>query len=239
VVQLQGDDKARYVARMFGRIAPRYDLLNTVMSLGMHQGWRRRLVRLAAEGLEGDALDVATGTGDLALALLKQPGVRRVVALDFSLEMLRLAGQKARRRGLAERLELIEGDALRLPFPDGRFACATVGWGVRNTADTAGALREMARVVRRGGRIALLDVTPQGVTAPARPLFRWYFHRVVPLLGAWLAGDREAYSYLPQSVDVFPSAEELRKLMVDCGMSEVAYRYCGLGTHALHIGRVP
>lgn len=238
MADLKGEARTRYVAAMFARIAPRYDLLNTVISGGLHHRWRRLAARLAAEGLEGEALDVATGTGDLALALLKQPGVRRAVALDFVPEMLHLAQEKVRRQRAEGRVELVMGDALRLPFPDGRFACATSGFGMRNMGDLAAALREMARVVRPGGRVVILEPTSSGVWLPLRWGFRWYFHRVVPLLGAWLAGDREAYTYLPQSVDPFPTAEGLRELMSVCGMREVRYRYAGLGTVAVHVGRV-
>jgi len=168
MVDLKGEPKARYVAAMFGRIAPRYDRLNTVMTAGMHHRWRRLATRLAMEGLEGEALDVATGTGDLALALLRQPGVRRAVALDFVPEMLRLARKKARRQGMEDRVELVQGDALRLPFPDGRYACATSGFGLRNVGDLAAALREMARVVRPGGRVVILELSMSGVWAPLR-----------------------------------------------------------------------
>lgn len=239
VVELKGEAKVRYVAEMFRRIAARYDRLNAIMTLGMHRRWRRLAARLAAAGLEGDALDIATGTGDLALALLQQPRVHQAVGLDLVAEMLHLAHAKAMRQGMGTRLTLVQGDALRLPFVDGRFACATSGFSMRNVADLEGALREMVRVVRPGGRVVILELTPTGVPRPLRQAFRWYFRRVTPLLGALLAGDREAYTYLPQSVEAFPDAEALARLMSGCGLQEVRRCYLGMGTVALHVGQAP
>ena len=238
MVNLNGDDKANYVARMFDRIAQRYDRLNAVMSLGMHHYWRRQLAKMASRDIYGEALDIATGTGDSAIALLKQTDVTRVIGLDFSPGMLGFAREKIKRKDLAVTLDLIEGDALSLPFGNNIFSCVTIAWGLRNLADYSAGLREMARVVKPGGRVAILDMTPLGVPKLLRGPFRWYFHRVTPLLGRWLAKEREAYAYLPVSVDDFPDAEKLRNLMIGCGMQDVKYSYCGFGTQALHVGTV-
>jgi len=238
MVNLGGDDKANYVARMFDRIAQRYDRLNAVMSLGMHHYWRGQLAKLASSGIYGEALDIATGTGDSAIALLKQSNVTRVIGLDFSSGMLGFAREKVKGEGLVETLDLIKGDALRLPFGNDIFSCVTIAWGLRNLADYSEGLREMVRVVKSNGRVAILDMTPLGVPKLLRGSFRWYFHHVTPLLGRWLANEREAYAYLPDSVDVFPDAEKLRDLMIECGMQDVKFSYCGFGTQALHVGTV-
>ncbi len=236
MTQLTGETKARYVARMFARIARRYDLLNTVMTGGMHHRWRRLAARLAAQGMEGVALDVATGTGDFAIALLQNPGIRQVVALDFVPEMLELAKAKAETPTHGREVTLIQGDALKLPFPNDTFACATSGFSLRNVMDVPLALKEMARVVRPGGRVVILEITPVPGPTPWRLLFHWYFHRITPVLGGLLARDREAYAYLPQSVDSFPTARELQGLMEAAELREVIYRYLGLRTVALHVG---
>ena len=187
---MKGHAKQQYVAGMFTRIAGRYDLMNTLMTGGMHHYWKRKTARLTAQGLGGKALDVATGTGDLALALARLPEIEHAVGVDLLPEMLVLAREKTRASGKAATTTWMLGDALSLPFPDDCFACATAGFSLRNMPDLAQALAEMARVVRPGGRVTTLELTPftGGVIAG---LFRFYFHRVVPLLGQ-LVGDRSA-----------------------------------------------
>ena len=236
MAELKGAAKARYVAAMFGRIARRYDLLNTVMTGGQHHRWRSVAARLATAELEGSALDVATGTGDFAFALSRRPGIESVVGVDFVPEMVSLARAKARKREAHRSVEFSVADALALPFSDSAFACATSGFGLRNVVDLPAALSEMARVVRPGGRVVTLEMTPFERNGPFPMLFRLYFHRMVPLLGGLLAGDREAYTYLPQSVDVFPTAVELTGLMEQSGLRDVTYRKVGLGTVAIHVG---
>lgn len=244
MVQLKGDDKARYVAAMFDRISRRYDLLNTVMSGGMHHLWRRRAARLAAQDGHGEApstgsgqaLDVATGTGDLALALARRPKLARVVGLDFAPRMLPLARDKAQRRGLSHRVHWLLGDALALPFPDDHFLCATAGFGLRNFSDKEAALREMARVVMPGGRVVILDIVPLGDRGILHRLLRVYFRGVVPRLGTWLTGSKEAYAYLPDSVDSYLTAQQLAAMMEGVGLQKVRYQMMGLGTVALHVG---
>lgn len=221
---------------MFARIAGRYDMVNTIMSGRRHHAWRRRATATAVAGLSGPALDVATGTGDFALDLARRNEVSEVVGLDFTREMLALARRKARRRGLAHKVRLVVGDAHALPFPDGRFMCATVGFGVRNFADIPRALREMARVVRPGGRVVLLEILPMDGIGPLRWLFPLYFRHVTPWIGALLAGDREAYTYLPESVQVFHRAADLAALMREAGLANVTYRKVGLGAVAIHVG---
>jgi ubiquinone/menaquinone biosynthesis methyltransferase len=223
------------VRTMFDRIAGRYDLMNSVMSAGLHHRWRARAVELARVGRGGRALDVCCGTGDLALALRQAVGPGgEVVGLDFSEAMLDEAHAKSFERG-AE-VEWIQGNALELPFESASFDVATVGFGIRNVVDLPRALAEMRRVVRPGGRVVVLEIT-----TPERPPLSWFyalwFDRVVPLLGT-VAGDRDAYSYLPESVKRFPPAAGLAKRMHDGGLRDVRYLILAGGIVAIHAGTV-
>jgi demethylmenaquinone methyltransferase / 2-methoxy-6-polyprenyl-1,4-benzoquinol methylase len=213
------------VRTMFDRIAPVYDAMNRVMTVGLDIRWRR----LAAEAAvrPGDrVLDAACGTGDLALADA-HAGATAVVGLDFSEAML------ARARRKAPQLKWVQGDMLEMPFADASFDSATVGFGIRNVADLELALRELRRVMRPGGRLAILEITrPRG---PLRPFYSLWFDRVVPLLGRLLPGG-EAYTYLPASVKRFPGADELARLMRAAGFDEVEFRKLGGSIVALHVG---
>ena len=223
---------------MFARIAGRYDLMNTLITGGMHRSWKRKTARVTAYGLSGRALDVASGTGDLALALAGLPQIDRAVGLDLLPEMVNLAKAKSAHARLAGEVCMMLGDALSLPFPDNSFACATAGFSLRNMPDLPRALAEMARVVRPGGRVTTLELTPLA-GGWKRRLFRPYFHGLVPLMGQLVAGNRAAYSYLPQSVDRFPDAEGLASLFREAGFVEVDYQLLGFGTVALHRGLKP
>jgi demethylmenaquinone methyltransferase/2-methoxy-6-polyprenyl-1,4-benzoquinol methylase len=225
----------RTVARMFGRIAGRYDLLNTLMTFGMDAGWRRRAVVAAAPPPDGRALDVGTGTGSLALALAAAMPRGRVIGVDFATPMLARAPARAAVAGLAGRLSVSLADALWLPFADATFDCVTSAFVVRNVADHAQAFAEQTRILRPGGRVVCLELT-----RPRLPIFRQlfygYFHRWVPLLGGLVAGDAAAYTYLPESVDRFPRPEALAEIMRGAGLTVVRYELLGLGTVALHVG---
>jgi demethylmenaquinone methyltransferase / 2-methoxy-6-polyprenyl-1,4-benzoquinol methylase len=230
------------VRAMFDRIAGIYDRLNSVMTAGLHHEWRRRAIDLAALAPGDRVLDVATGTGDLALAAASRVGPDgEVVGSDFSERMLELARAKegatpgAGAGGAAAvRFEL--GNALELPYADDSFDAATVGFGARNFSDLPQGLREMVRVVRPGGRVVVLEIT-----TPHRPplstFFSLWFDRLVPLLGR-LAGDADAYSYLPQSVRRFPAPEALAALMWDSGLRDVRYLLTAGGIIAIHSGEV-
>ena len=237
MAELTGAARQRYVADLFARIAGHYDLMNDVMTLGMHRGWKRRTAALAADGRPGPALDVSTGTGDLAFRLARIPGVGPAVALDLLPEMIALARIKSARRP-ASGVRLVVGDALSLPFPAATFACATAGFSLRNMPEARQAIGEMARVVRPGGRVALLELSPMETGLKAR-LFRIYFHRLVPLIGNLIARDRAAYTYLPQSVDRFYAADELAAILRDSGLTGVGYCRLGFGTVCLHWGDKP
>ena len=223
---------------MFDRIAGLYDRMNTVMTAGLHHQWRRRAADMAALSPGGRALDVATGTGDLALELAQRvsPG-GEVVATDFSERMLELARAKANARSPgAARVVIQSANALDLPFDDGEFDAATVGFGARNFSDLEQGLREMARVVRPGGRVVVLEITtPQ--KPPLSLFFELWFDRIVPALGR-LAGDAQAYSYLPNSVRRFPGPRELAETMSRCGLERIRYVLTAGGIIALHGGVV-
>jgi ubiquinone/menaquinone biosynthesis methyltransferase len=218
---------------MFDRIAGRYDLMNSVMTAGLHHRWRARAVELAALHPGDRALDVCCGTGDLALQLKRRVGdAGSVVGVDFSAPMLELASAKAARSGLA--VDFLEGNALELPFEDASFDAATVGFGVRNVADLERAIAEMSRVVRPGGRVVILEIT-----TPERPPLSWFysvwFDRIVPVLGK-VSGERDAYSYLPDSVRSFPRARPLARSMHEVGLREVRWLLLAGGIIAIHAG---
>ena len=227
------------MATMFARIAGRYDLLNTVMTAGRHHAWRRLAADMVVGGRPGPALDVATGTGDLALELARRPTVDHVVGLDFAPRMLSIAKSKARKSSLAGSVVYMLGDAHALPFPDDYFASATDGFGVRNLIDIPRALREMARVVRPGGRVAVLEIVRLDGAGPLGRVFPLYFRYVTPWLGVILAGEREAYTYLPDSVQGFLSAGKLAAIMEEAGLVNVRVRRLALGTVAILVGQKP
>ena len=237
MVLIEQADKADRVKAMFDRIAPRYDLMNALMTAGRDQAWRRLAARLAAPAPGSLVLDLAAGTADLARAFLEATAVRGVVGVDFVEGMLRLGRGKLVARG-ERRVRLVVGDALALPFPDGAFGSVASAFLLRNLADLAAGLAEMRRVTARGGTVAALEITQP--TLPGwREAFRLYFHHVVPVLGALVSGSREAYTYLPRSVDRFVTPRELTRLMEHVGLADVRITRIGLGTVTIHVGRVP
>jgi len=217
------------VRAMFDRIASFYDVMNSVMTAGLHHRWRRRAADLAAVGPGSRALDVATGTGDLAVELGRRVGADgEVVGSDFSEEMLTLARRKA------PGLRFEWGNALDLPYEDGRFDAATVGFGARNFSDLDRGLAEMARVVRPGGRVVVLEITtPQ--RPPLSTFFQVWFDRIVPLMGR-LTGESVAYSYLPSSVRRFPAPEGLAAAMARAGLRDIRWILTAGGIIAIHVG---
>jgi demethylmenaquinone methyltransferase/2-methoxy-6-polyprenyl-1,4-benzoquinol methylase len=226
--------RSEAVRAMFTRIARRYDLMNSLMTAGRHHAWRRVVARAALEAPPGPALDLATGTADLALALRARDPTRLVVGADFAEAMLGEARRKLGARR-ATRVALLAADALALPFADKTFACVTSAFLLRNLADLPAGLAEMRRVTMAGGLVAALEITRPGVPG-WDALFGLYFNRLVPLIGALVAGDRAAYTYLPQSVERFVTPAELGRLMERAGLRALHYRRLGLGTIALHVG---
>ena len=186
MAELKGDAKQEYVAGLFAGIAKRYDLMNDLMTFGQHRRWKRHTARFTANGLQGISLDIATGTGDLARALSRQPEIEHSIGLDLLPEMIAIGHAKARSQawsqGISAKTTMMLGDALRLPFPDGSFACATAGFSLRNMPDLKAALAEMVRVVKPGGRVTTLELSPMADGIKSS-LFRFCFHRLVPLMG--------------------------------------------------------
>ena len=231
----EGPDKARFVSEMFSRIAGRYDLMNGLMTFGRHHAWRRIAARQTIPSPEGPVLDLATGTGDLALELREIHPHRTIVGVDFALGMLGVAHGKLRHPDPRRPVRLAAADALQLPFGDRAFACVTSAFLLRNLANLERSLREMKRVTRPGGRVVALEIT-QATLPGFTPLFRFYFHRIVPRTGQLVGGDREAYTHLPQSVDRFRTPAELVTLMEAVGLRGVTYRRLGIGTVTVHTG---
>jgi demethylmenaquinone methyltransferase / 2-methoxy-6-polyprenyl-1,4-benzoquinol methylase len=230
----ESGDFAVQVRGMFDRIAGVYDVMNTAMTAGMHHRWRERAAAMAELEPGGSALDVCCGTGDLALQLARRVGPEgEVVGCDFSERMLELARAKADRDGVSG-IRFEWADALELPYPDASFDAATIGFGARNLADLDRGLAELRRVVQPGGRLVILEIT-QPTRPPLSGFFSLWFDRIVPLLGTF-AGDRSAYTYLPESVKRFPSPRGLAERMAAAGFPRVRYLVLAGGIITIHAG---
>jgi demethylmenaquinone methyltransferase/2-methoxy-6-polyprenyl-1,4-benzoquinol methylase len=231
------DKSEARVRRMFGQIAHKYDLLNHLLSLNIDRRWRRQTVRRVPPQGNAPILDLCTGTGDLALAYYQASEEQTpVIGADFCHEMLVLGAQKGRRADANGRLSFIEADAQRLPFPDDYFQIVSVAFGLRNVTDTDRGLREMVRVCRPGGRVAVLEFSMPR-RQPFRGIYRWYFRRVLPRIGQLLARNREsAYNYLPASVGEFPDGEALAQRLRAAGLSNVWHQPLTFGVATLYVG---
>jgi len=225
----QEQERVQSVRRMFARIAARYDLINRLMTAGQDRRWRRQVIRLARLQPGDSLLDLGAGTGDLAFEARRQQPQARVIAADFTLEMMRLGQQRGT-------LSWSSADALCLPFPDATFDAVVSGFLLRNVVDVQKALQEQHRVLKPGGRIVVLDTT-----RPRRSLFSpfiWiHLHFVIPLLGGLISGQPEAYRYLPASTENFLAAEQLAARMAIAGFRHIAFRRRMFGTIAIHWGR--
>ncbi len=234
------NDKENYVRKMFDAIAPTYDLMNLVITLGLWRYWQRRfLSRLALTGSE-KILDVGSGTAELALLMGEVITSGRIVGVDLSREMLRIGREKIRARGLEGVIDLRLGNAVRLEFDDGEFDVVTSGFVLRNVADLPCALKEMARVTRPGGRVVCMELT-----WPENLWLKWpyffYFYWIVPVLG-WLAekgSGKGAYTYLPHSLKTFPPAPRLAEMFREAGLTRVSYQKISGGIVAIHTGFKP
>jgi demethylmenaquinone methyltransferase/2-methoxy-6-polyprenyl-1,4-benzoquinol methylase len=226
------------IQQMFGEIAPRYDFLNHLLSLGIDLHWRRQTVRRVRPEGPAPVLDLCAGTGDLALTYFRYGGqAAPIVAADFCPQMLAIGRRKGLRAGAEGRLTFVEADAQQLPFPDDYFQIVAVAFGLRNVADTDRGLREMVRVCRPGGRVAVLEFSMPR-RQPWRGMYRWYFRSVLPRIGQLLARNGcGAYKYLPSSVSEFPSGEALAVRMRAAGLTEVTYSPLTFGVAMLYVGR--
>lgn len=231
-------EQARRVREMFATIAARYDLLNHLLSGNVDRRWRRLVAKtLSATLADRDAqvLDVACGTGDLSITL-SESGEARIVGLDFCRPMLDIAATKASKSGLS--LPFVEGDALDLPFADRSFEAATIAFGLRNLASVESGFKELLRILKPGGRVAVLEFS-KPTTPVLRSLFRIYFTKALPLLGGLISGSKSAYQYLPDSVSRFPDQDELSSVMTQAGFENVSFRNLTGGIAALHVGTRP
>jgi demethylmenaquinone methyltransferase/2-methoxy-6-polyprenyl-1,4-benzoquinol methylase len=235
------------IKTMFSSIAPRYDLLNRLLSLGRDIYWRRFAVNQLSSIKEGTFLDVATGTGDVAIEIVKQytPNTR-VTGIDFSEEMLELGRKKIIKRGYQKQIELCLGNVTSLPFEDKTFDAAIIAFGIRNLPDYKSGLLEMTRVVKEGGKIVILEFTPlerkSSLTGPnaqnrfSKWLFRLYLTKTLPIIGEIISGRKGAYRYLSDSVLDFPAPVEIKKIMEETGLKEVKYYILTLGIVAVYVG---
>ena len=231
MTHLQGPERAQYVQGMFARISARYDVMNRLMTGGRDIAWRREVVRLAQLNPNARLLDVATGTGDILIEALRQQPSVLAIGSDFTFEMM-VTGKSKEGAG---RIAWNTDDALHLPFLDDSFEAVTSGFGVRNFIDREQAFREQLRVVKSGGRVICLEISkpPKNLL---RPFFLFFFNKIVPFMGGLISGQRDAYTYLPQSVNEFLTPDELKAIMERAGLREVKYKRLMMSTVAIHVG---
>ncbi len=226
------EEKRSYVNEMFGRIAQRYDLMNKIMTAGQDARWRKLVIKAANLPSQGRLLDIATGTGDIAFEALRlHPDLSLAVGADFTLPMMQVG--QSRNKGLPVRWSA--ADTLYLPFPDAHFDAVVSGFLLRNVVNVRQALLEQTRVCRSGGRVVILEI-PRPADTLFGSLFKLYFHRVVPVVGGIISGQKDAYSYLPASADAFLRPDELKTEMERVGLRNVRYRMLMMNTVALHTG---
>ena len=219
---------------MFNGIAPKYDLLNHLLSMGIDKRWRKKAMKVVGAGCKDIVLDVACGTGDFSMEALKH-GVKKVIGADISENMLTVAREKAKERKLTEQLDFRYGDSDNLEFPDNTFDAVTVAFGVRNFEHLEKGLTEMYRVLKPGGKVVILEFsTPERF--PMKQLYRFYFKRVLPWIGGIVSGNRKAYEYLPASVFAFPQGEAFLKIMRSCGYRQVTQCRLTFGIASLYVG---
>ena len=231
MTHLQGPERAHYVQGMFARISARYDVMNRLMTGGRDGAWRRDVIRLAELGPTSRLLDVATGTGDILIEALRQQPNVLAIGSDFTFEMM----TRGKTKEGAAPIRWNTADALHLPFPDNTFDAVTSGFGVRNFIDREQAFREQRRVVKPGGRVICLEISkpPKNLL---RPFFLFFFNKIVPFVGGLISGQRDAYTYLPQSVNEFLTPDEVKAIMERAGLREVTYQRLMLSTVAIHVG---
>ena len=233
----EAEGKAEAVEDMFDAVAPRYDLLNRVLSAGIDRYWRWRAVRMLDDEQPRRVLDVATGTADLALRIERTLHPRETVGIDLSTEMLSRGRDKIERKGLSPRITLQKADAAALPFDDASFDAAFVAFGVRNFEDLDAGLRDIQRVLRPGGSLIVLEFS-QPRAFPIKQLYEWYSHHVLPRIGGLLSPDQGAYEYLPNSVAAFPDGHDFLRHMESVGFADLEWVPLTFGIASLYKGRV-
>ena len=227
--------KKEQVEEMFDNIAPTYDKINHIMSLNIDRMWRRRVMRIVRRSKAKKIMDVATGTGDLAIAMAKRVDRTQILGVDLSEEMLAVARQKVQKQGLDERIMLVKGDAEDLSMvADGTIDAVTVAFGVRNFENIERGLREMWRTIKEGGKLVVLEFS-----TPKNRVVRWvysqYFHRLVPRIGGLISKDKRAYVYLPESVDEFPTPERFSEMLKEAGFKSVKRRSQSFGIAHIYV----
>lgn len=230
------EGKAEAVEAMFDAVAPRYDLLNRILSGGIDRYWRSRAVRLLHDEQPTRVLDVATGTADLALKIQRSLHPRKTVGIDLSTEMLRLGRRKVERQGLASRVSLLEADAAALPFDDASFDAAFVAFGVRNFEDLDAGLGDIRRVLRPGASLVVLEFSHPR-TFPIKQLYTWYSKHLLPRIGGLISPEEGAYEYLPDSVAAFPDGQDFLGRMENVGFSDLEWQSLTFGIASLYRGR--
>ena len=225
-----------HINKLFTRISRHYDLLNNIMSAGRHHAWRKTAAKLVTEELNGPALDIATGTGDFAIELARQSTVTESVGVDSTEAMISQAKRKITTLGTDTNIALLIGDGHKLPFCDNYFAAVTIGFGIRNFVNLREAMLETVRVLKPGGRVAILEIVRIENRNFINGFFSSGFRKITPLLGAFLAQDRAAYTYLPESVEQFLTASEVGATMRDSGLRIIARKKRALGSVAILVG---
>lgn len=227
--------KEKYVRDVFESIAQKYDLMNDIISFGRHKAWRKFTMKKMAMEKGTTAIDLCCGTCDWTIAMAEASGTGTIVGLDFSERMLEIGAQKIRNLQLSDRIELVHGNAMDVPFEDNRFDYATIGFGLRNVPDIDQVLREMVRVVKPGGKVVCLELSKPN-WQPFKSIYYFYFEKLMPLLGKWIAGRYEQYKWLPESLASFPDQEQLAAKFREAGLKDVKVYPLTGGVAALHIG---
>ena len=234
MAQLKGNDRSRYVSHMFSAIAKRYDLLNTIISLGQHWIWRKKTISISTDNISGRALDIATGTGDMAILLSKKPKFTSIIGLDFTPEMIKIAQQKSNR--FNDKVTYLVADSHNLPFPPSTFNLVTIAFGIRNFIDINKALNEINQTLCKGGKITILEIVKNSSESPLTKLFSYYFKNVVPVFGLIFAGNKSAYKYLPESVSSFITCDQIEHLMKKSGFTNITSQTLSFGSVAIISG---
>ena len=223
------------ISSMFSSIAPRYDLLNRLLSLGFDRCWRRFAVNQLPKSENAKFLDVATGTCDVALEIVKRYPDAKVVGVDFSEGMLELGREKVKKAGLQDRIEVRFADVTSLPFEDNTFDASIIAFGIRNVQDYRKGIEELGRVLKSGGKVVILEFTSIQNRFFRRP-YRFYITKILPLIGEIISGKKGAYKYLPSSMLDFPGPEEFKKTIEEAGLQDVKYYKLTFGITAVHVG---
>lgn len=226
--------KKEVVEGIFNDIAPKYDLLNHLLSMNIDKGWRRKAMKYIGEHEKGHLLDVACGTGDFSIAAYRA-GVKQVTGIDISVNMVKVGKKKIEEAGLSSYIDLQTGDSEKMIFPENQFDVVTVAFGVRNFEHLETGLREMQRVLKKGGKVIILEFSmPEHF--PMKQLYKFYFRHILPVVGGWISGNKGAYTYLPESVMKFPQGQQFLDIMKQCGFVHPLQKKLSGGIASLYVG---